>query len=74
MDVAIGSGIVKRRPDDVAMTGKFTTGEKYGVLMQQGNPLKAKVDQAIAKMREDGRLERMQKQWFPGSEDLPELK
>ncbi len=73
MDVAIGSGIVKRRPDDVAMTGKFTTGERYGVLLQQGNPLKARVDEAIARMREDGRLEQMQKKWFPGSEKLPEL-
>jgi polar amino acid transport system substrate-binding protein len=73
MDVAIGTGIVKRRANDVAMTGKFSTGEKYGVLLQQGNPLKAKVDQAIAKMREDGRLEQMQKKWFPGSENLPEL-
>jgi polar amino acid transport system substrate-binding protein len=74
MDVAIGAGVVKRRPDEVAMTGQFVTGEKYGVLLQQGNPLRRQVNEAIAKMRESGELEKMQTKWFPGSGDLPELK
>jgi polar amino acid transport system substrate-binding protein len=74
MDVAIGAGVVKRRGEDVAMTGKFVTGEKYGVLLEQGNPLRERVNQAIAKMRESGELADMQAKWFPGSEDLPELK
>jgi polar amino acid transport system substrate-binding protein len=74
MDVAIGAGVVKRRGEDVAMTGKFVTGEKYGVLLEQDNPLRARVNQAIAKIRESGELADMQAKWFPGTEDLPELK
>jgi len=71
MDVAIGSGIVKQLPDDVAMTGQFKTGERYGALLQQGNPLREPVNRAITKLRESGELAQMQKKWFPGSESLP---
>src|SRR3712207_5488354 len=61
MDVAIGSGIVKQLPDDVAMTGQFKTGERYGALLQQGNPLREPVNRAITKLRESGELAQMQK-------------
>ncbi len=71
MDVAIGSGIVKKLPDDVAMTGQFKTGEKYAVLLQKGNPLKARVNQAIAALKTSGRLKALQRKWFPGTESLP---
>jgi polar amino acid transport system substrate-binding protein len=71
MDVAIGSGIVKKLPDDVAMTGQFKTGEKYAVLLQKGNPLKARVNQAIAALKSGGKLQELQKKWFPGTESLP---
>jgi polar amino acid transport system substrate-binding protein len=70
MDVAIGSSIVKQLPDDIAMTGQFETGEEYGVLFQKGNPLRAKVNEGIVKLRESGQLTAMQKKWFPGTEDL----
>jgi polar amino acid transport system substrate-binding protein len=71
MDVAIGSSIVKQLPDDIAMTGQFQTGEKYGVLLQKGNPLRTKVDDAITKLRDSGQLKAMQSKWFPGTESLP---
>jgi len=71
MDVAIGSSIVKQLPDDIAMTGQFATGEKYGVLFQKGNPLRTRVNEAIAKLRDSGQLKAMQKKWFPGTESLP---
>jgi polar amino acid transport system substrate-binding protein len=71
MDVAIGSGVVKKLPEDVAMTGQFKTGERYGVLLQKGNPLRTEINEAIAKLKSSGRLTAMQKKWFPGTENLP---
>jgi polar amino acid transport system substrate-binding protein len=71
MDVAIGAEIVKERGEDVDMTGQFITNERYGVLFEKDNPLRAQVNKAIEKLRSDGTLERLQGKWFPGSEDLP---
>jgi polar amino acid transport system substrate-binding protein len=71
MDVAIGAQVVKKLPQDIAMTGQFATGEKYGVLLQKGNPLKAKVNAAIAALKSSGKLQALQKKWFPGTNALP---
>jgi polar amino acid transport system substrate-binding protein len=71
MDVAIGSSIVKQLPDEIAMPGQFETGEEYGVLFEKGNPLRRQVNEAIATLKESGRLQEMQARWFPGTEDLP---
>lgn len=71
MDVAIGAQVVKKLPQDIAMTGQFATGEKYGVLLQKGNPLKAKVNAAIAALKSSGKLQALQKKWFPGTDSLP---
>jgi polar amino acid transport system substrate-binding protein len=73
MDVAIGAEIVKERGEDIAMTGQFTTNEKYGALFEKDNPLKAQVNKAIEAIRADGTLEKLQGKWFPGSESLPAL-
>ena len=72
--VAIGAEIVKERPDDVDMTGQFVTNEQYGVVFEKGNSLREPVNEAIEKIKADGTLEELQAKWFPGSEDLPELK
>jgi polar amino acid transport system substrate-binding protein len=71
MDVAIGSSIVRDLPDDVDMTGQFETGEKYGMVFQKGNPLRADVNKAIATLTSNGKIEELQKKWFPGTESLP---
>ena len=74
MDVAIGAEIVKQRGDDIDMTGQFTTNEQYGALFEKGNSLREPVNKAIEKIKADGTLEKLQAKWFPGTEDLPELK
>jgi polar amino acid transport system substrate-binding protein len=74
MDVAIGAEIVKERSEDVDMTGQFVTNEQYGVVFEKGNSLREPVNEAIEKIKADGTLEELQAKWFPGSEDLPELK
>ena len=71
MDVAIGAQVVKQFPQEIALTGQFQTGEKYGVLFQKGNPLRQKVNQAIRKLKADGTITRLQGKWFPGTEELP---
>jgi polar amino acid transport system substrate-binding protein len=73
MDVAIGSQIVKERGDQIAMPGQFITEEQYGVVFEKGNPLRTQVNKAIRAIKADGRLERLQAKWFPGTEDLPVL-
>jgi polar amino acid transport system substrate-binding protein len=74
MDVAIGSKIVQQLPGDIAMPAQFQTGERYGVLLQKGNPLRAQVNTAIAALKSSGRLALMQKKWFPGTESLPVIR
>jgi polar amino acid transport system substrate-binding protein len=74
MDVAIGAEIVKERGEDVDMTGQFITNEQYGVVFEKGSSLVEPVNEAIAAIKADGTLEELQAKWFPGSEDLPELK
>jgi polar amino acid transport system substrate-binding protein len=73
MDVPISAEIVKERGDEVDLTGQFITGERYGVLFEQGNPLRQQVNRAIERLKANGTLERLQAKWFPGTEDLPEL-
>jgi polar amino acid transport system substrate-binding protein len=73
MDVAIGAEIVKERSDEVDMTGQFVTKEQYGVLFEKGSSLREPVNEAIEKIKADGTLEKLQAEWFPGSEDLPAL-
>jgi polar amino acid transport system substrate-binding protein len=71
MDVAIGSSIVQDLPDDVDMTGQFETGEKYGMVFQKGNQLREDVNKAITTLTSNGKIEELQKKWFPGTESLP---
>jgi polar amino acid transport system substrate-binding protein len=72
IDVPIAIGI-RDGSDDVELEviGQFITNEDYGLTFEDGNDLKACVDEAIVAMREDGFLEEAQNQWFPGSTDLP---
>ena len=73
MDAPIGAEIVKERGDEVAMTGQFETNEQYGAVFEKGNPLRAKVNEAIKALTADGTIKELQGKWFPGTEDLPTL-
>ena len=45
------------------MVAQFpSTGEHYGLLFSQGNPLVSCVNQALAKLKSDGTLQALQKQ------------
>ena len=73
MDVAIGFEIVKERGDEVAMPGQFVTNEQYGAV-REGQPAREQVNEAIDAIKADGTLKDLQAKWFPGTEDLPQLK
>ena len=50
------------------------TNEQYGVLFEKDNPLREQVNEAIDAIKADGTLKDLQAKWFPGTEDLPQLK
>jgi polar amino acid transport system substrate-binding protein len=71
IDVPIAIGIRDGSEDvELQVIGQFITNENYGLTFEEGNPLKACVDEAIVAMTDDGFIEQAQAQWFPGSTEL----
>src|SRR3954454_10384752 len=56
--------------------GQFasTTGEHFGMVFQKGNPLRACVNRALATMRRNGTLARIQSTWLSKVVSVPVLK
>lgn len=51
-----------------------TTKEYFGLVLQKGNPLVSCVNKAIAQMRTDGSLQRLEAKWLAGFAAAPRLK
>jgi polar amino acid transport system substrate-binding protein len=51
-------------PNSVMVAQFPSTGEHYGLLFSQGNPLVGCVNQAIAKLKSDGTLQKLQKKYL----------
>ena len=47
--------------------------DEFGMLMEEGNPLKDCIDQAIEVLREEGTLDDLAEQWLQQEGDIPEL-
>jgi polar amino acid transport system substrate-binding protein len=47
------------------VVGQIVTNEGYGAVMDHGSKLKPFVDKAIAALRKDGTIDRLQKKWLP---------
>jgi polar amino acid transport system substrate-binding protein len=74
IDVPIAIGLRDQSEDvELVVIGEFITNENYGLTFEEGNPLKACVDEAIISMTDDGFLEAAQLEWFPGSTPLTEF-
>jgi polar amino acid transport system substrate-binding protein len=74
IDVPIAIGIRDLSTDvELTVIGQFITNEDYGLSFEEGNALKACVDEAIVAMRDDGFLDTAQDTWFPGSTEIPEF-
>ena len=48
--------------------------DRFGLLMEEGNPLKACVDEAISSMTEDGTLEQIEATWLQETTGVPLIK
>ena len=63
--------------DDGVIVGKLPTRgtkERFGMVLQKGNPLTACVDKAITTLRTNGTLERLQQLWLAKATGAPILK
>jgi polar amino acid transport system substrate-binding protein len=47
--------------------------EEFGMLFEKGNPLVTCVDQALAALKSDGTLDRIEQQWLSDTVDVPVL-
>ncbi|MDQ6729212.1 MAG: ABC transporter substrate-binding protein [Actinomycetota bacterium] len=74
IDVPIAIKLAQQFPKQLAVSGEIITNERYGILFQKGNPLRAQVNQALRKLEADGTLKRLQDKWFPGSTNLPMIR
>ena len=70
IDVPIAIGMTGQF-EGTTVSGQFLTNEQYGILFEEGSPLIGCVNEAIAAMKDDGTLEDLQEEYFPGSTDLP---
>ncbi len=62
--------------DDGAVLGQFAAGrdehpDQFGMLMEDGNPLKACVDEAIAALEADGTLAAIETEWLSETTGVP---
>jgi polar amino acid transport system substrate-binding protein len=46
------------------VAGQFETGEPFGMLFEQGNPLVGCVNQVLQEIKDDGTLDRLQEKWL----------
>lgn len=68
MDVPIVADIVKNEnPDELEIAGEFITGEEWGILFEDGNPLRDRVNDVLQEMLDDGTVDEIKERWLPGS-------
>ena len=54
----------KRRPDDVDVVGPVFRPERFGIAVQQGSPLRERIDEALLGMYDDGTYDEIHSRWF----------
>jgi polar amino acid transport system substrate-binding protein len=52
----------------VLVVGKVFKEEKYGIALQDGSPLRERVDRALLQVRESGRYDQLRARWFSARE------
>lgn len=65
--------------DDGVVLGQFPADrtenpDQFGMLMTKGNPLKACVNEALASMKEDGKLASIESEWLQQTTSVPLIK
>lgn len=65
IDLPVAAEIAKDKTRGLAVVAQVPTGEQYGFGISKDNPgLKDAVNKALAKIREDGRYDRIYTKWF----------
>lgn len=59
--------------DGSIVIGQYPTNEPFGMLFEEGNPLRSCVNQVLADMKEDGTLDDLQKKWLKDYLTVPTL-
>lgn len=70
IDVPIAAGLVGESPDELVVTGQFVTNEEWGIVFEEGSELVEHVNGALAEIKDDGTLAKLQERWLPGT-DVP---
>jgi polar amino acid transport system substrate-binding protein len=65
--------------DDGVVLGQFppersANPDQFGMLLEEGNPLKACVDEALAALKADGTLAAIEEQWLSANTGVPVIK
>jgi polar amino acid transport system substrate-binding protein len=55
------------------VVGQYQTHEAFGMLFEEGNPLRQCVNQVLAEMKDDGTLQKLQKKWLQDYLGVPTL-
>lgn len=75
MDVPISASEKRTHPAKYGpLVGQIVTNEKYGALLEQGNPFKATLNAQIKALTADGTLARLQKKWFSPYPNIPVIR
>ena len=57
------------------LVGRIVTNEKYAIALEQGNPLRPRLDSALRALAADGTLTRLRKRWLgTDTASLPTLR
>ena len=60
--------------DNSLVVGQYPTHEPFGILFEQGNPLRLCVNEVLGDMKQDGTLESLQKKWLQQYLGVPKLR
>ncbi|MDQ3955305.1 MAG: ABC transporter substrate-binding protein [Actinomycetota bacterium] len=55
------------------VVGQFPTNEQFGMLFEQGNPLRDCVNQVLAEIKDDGTLQELEDKWLDQYTTIPTL-
>ena len=74
VDLPTAFYLIGAEVEDAKIVGQFAApgGDKWGLLLAKGSELTSCVNQALAKLRDAGELDKLQSQWM-GGEAAPPL-
>jgi polar amino acid transport system substrate-binding protein len=64
-DASAAAGYMKQYPNTYKIVGTPLPGEDYGFIFKKGSPLVQPVNAALAAMRRDGTIQRLNQKWLP---------